>query len=49
MCGAEKGTGTQSGIRFTSFQKITAWTLEIFFAVGSKKKAAEIALLKHLS
>ena len=54
-CGAEKGTGTQSRIHFTSLQKITAKkpflvkSPEIFFVVGSKKKAAGIAPLKYPS
>lgn len=49
MCGAKKGTETQSGIRFASIQKITARKTEIVFAVERKKKAAEIERLKHLS
>lgn len=54
-CGAEKGTGTQRGIHFTVFQKITAEqpfsvkSSEIVFVVGSKKKTAGIAPLKYLS
>lgn len=54
MCGAGKGTDTQSGIHFTSLQKITAKkpfsvkSPEILFVVGSKKKAAGIAPLKYL-
>lgn len=55
MCGAEKGTSIQSGTGFTSLQKITAKkpfsvkSPEILFVVCSKKKAAGIARLKHLS
>lgn len=55
MCGAEKGTHTQSGIHFPLLQKITAkkpFSLkspEVLFGVGGKKKAAGIAPWKWLS